>query len=249
MPVGSLTAEVRRFRIQELLAQDGALNLARAADECGVSEMTIRRDLAELERQGLVRRVRGGALAVEAERFERRVARNSSAKARISAKLLPLLPASGFVAMDSSSTIHRLAQDLEPTAVTVFTTGIETFQALRGKVDRAVLSGGELENATGSFVGPIALRTVGDFHFARSFLSATSLDPDLGAMESTIENAEVKRALRRSSSSVVVAVDSSKLQCASAAVALRLAEIDLLVTELDPADPQLDPYRDHVDIR
>lgn len=248
MAVGSLSAEVRRARLRDLLAHDGALNLVRAAEECGVSEMTIRRDLAELERQGVVRRVRGGALAVEPERFERRVARNSSAKARISAKLRPLVPGQGFIAMDSSSTVHRLAQELDPVNVTLFTTGLETFQALRGKTSRVVLAGGELDETTGAFVGPVALRTIGDFHFARSFLSASSLDHELGAMESTIENAEVKRALRRVSSSVVVAVDASKLETTSAAVALRLAEIDLLVTELDPHDPRLDPYRDHVDI-
>ena len=248
MTAGSLGAEARRTRIQEFLAADGALDLARAADECGVSEMTIRRDLAELERQGLARRVRGGALAVEPERFDRRAARNNGAKTRIATKLLTLVPAQGFIAMDSSSTIHRLATVLPASDLGVFTTGLETFGVVRRQVGRAVLSGGDLEQGTGAFVGPLALRAVADFHFARTFLSASGIDADRGAMESTIENAEVKRALRRASASVVVAVDASKLEAASAAIALRLAEIDVLVTDLDPHDSRLDAYRPHVEL-
>lgn len=248
MTVGSLGAEVRRTRIREFLLADGSLDLARAADDLGVSEMTIRRDLAELERQGVVRRVRGGAVAVEPERFERRAARNSTAKQRIAAKLRPLVPGHGFIAMDSSSTVHRLASELSASQLTVFTTGFETFQTLHSSGMRAVLSGGELEDATGAFVGPVAVRTIDDFHFARAFLGASGLDADRGAMESTVENAEVKRALRRASASVVVAADATKLQVSSAAVALRLAEIDLLVTDLDPGDARLDPYRPHVEL-
>lgn len=248
MTVGSLGAEVRRTQLRALLDRDGSLDLAQAAAECGVSEMTIRRDLVELERHGLVKRVRGGAMAVEPERFERRTAHNRSAKLRIAAKLEDLTPTHGFLAMDSSSTIHRLAQRLSPRDVTVLTTGIESFHALRSKVARVILSGGELEEATGAFVGPVALRTVSDFHVARSFLSASGLTVDGGAMESTLDSAELKRALRRASASVVLAVDASKLGVPSAAVALRLAEIDVLVTELDPADPLLDPYRPHVEL-
>ena len=249
MTVGSLGAEVRRSRIRESLETDGSLDLARAAEELGVSEMTVRRDLAELERQGLVRRVRGGAVAVEPERFDRRAARNNTAKARIAAKLQALVPTRGFVAMDSSSTIYRLAAGLSVnTAMTVVTTGLETFQALRGVGVDTILSGGEFEAATDAFVGPVAVRAINDFRFDRAFLGASGLDSDRGALDSTLANADVKRAIRRASASVVVALDVSKLEAASAVVALRLPEIDLLVTELDPADSRLDPYRDCLEL-
>lgn len=248
MTISSLSAESRRAQLRELLAQEGALDLARAAEEYGVSEMTIRRDLTELEREGLVRRVRGGAVAVPPELFERRKVANREAKLRIAAKLAKLVPAEGFVAMDASSTIHCLAQEMPASDATVFTTGIETFQILRGKAARTILAGGEFEASTGSLVGPIALRGLRDFYFARSFVSPSALDPELGATESTLEGAETKRAMRAQSQSLVVAADSSKLLRAAAVVALKLTEIDILVTELDPADDALEPYRPHVEI-
>lgn len=248
MSVGSLGAAVRRTRIRELLADDGTLDLASAAEDLGVSEMTVRRDLVVLERDGIVRRVRGGAVAVAPERFERRAARNNTAKQRISTKLRTLVPEAGFVAFDSSSTIHRLVESLDVPALTALATGLETFQALRGRVGRALLCGGDWDEATGSFVGPLAARAISDLHFTRTFVSVTGIDADRGALESTIENADIKRALRRASSSLVVAADASKIGAAAAAVALPLADIDVLVTDLDPADSRLDAFRDHVEL-
>ncbi len=248
MAISSLSAENRRTQLREVLAQEGYVDLARAAEECGVSEMTIRRDLTELEREGLLRRVRGGAVAVPPELFERRKASNREAKLCIAAKLATLMLHDGFVALDASSTVHCLAQEMPASAATVFTTGIETFQVLRGKVARAIIAGGELEASTGALVGPVALRGLQDFNFARSFVSPSGIAPELGATESTIEGAEMKRALRRRSQSLVVAADSSKLSRGAAVVALELSEIDVLVTELDPSDPALDLFRSHVEL-
>lgn len=248
MAISSLSAESRRTQLREHLAKDGALDLAIAADECGVSEMTIRRDLNELEREGLLKRVRGGAIAVPPELFERRKVSHREGKMRIATKLTALVPKHGFVAMDASSTIHSLVQEMATSEATVFTTGIETFQVLRGKAARAIISGGELEASTGALVGPVALRGLNDFYFARSFISPSGIDSELGATESTIEGAELKRALRRRSLSVVVAADSSKLSRVASVVALELSEIDFLVTELDPSDPVLDAYRAHVEL-
>ncbi|MDO5533670.1 MAG: DeoR/GlpR family DNA-binding transcription regulator [Propionibacteriaceae bacterium] len=248
MSVGSLGAEVRRTRIRELMAGTGRLDLAWTAGELGVSEMTVRRDLVELERQGLLRRVRGGAVSVEPEQFDRRAARNNTAKQRIAAKLRTLVPDHGFVALDSSSTIHRLAESLDAPEVTALATGLETFQALRGRVGRALLCGGDWEEATGSFVGPLASRTIKDLYFTRTFVSVTGLDPQRGVLESTIENADIKRALRAASSSLVVAADASKLGTTSAALALPLTDVDILVTDLDPDHDDLAPYRDHVEL-
>ncbi|MCW5952484.1 MAG: DeoR/GlpR transcriptional regulator [Propionibacteriaceae bacterium] len=248
MAISSLSAESRRVHLRELVAREGSLDLTQAAEVCGVSEMTIRRDLAELEREGLLRRVRGGAVAVLPELFERRKAANHEAKSRIASKLTSLFPSSGFVAMDASSTLHCLAQTLTESQATVFTTGVETFHILRNKVGRAIISGGEVEAATGALVGPVALRGLQDFCFDRSFISPSGLDSRMGATESTLEGAEVKRMLRRRSQSVVVAADSTKLSRIAPAVALEVSEIDLLVTELDPADPALDPYRGHVEL-
>ena len=83
----------------------------------------------------------------------------------------------------------------------------------------------------------------------RLFVSAAALDPRHGTSEATLEEAEVKLALADVAAEVVVAVDSSKLDQRAPARALPPERVDLLVTELDPADARLDPYREQWQIR
>lgn len=248
MPFSSLGAETRRARLLEIMERTGSIDLSAAAVECNVSEMTIRRDIAELERQGLARRVRGGAIGVEPEGFEHRMARNRSAKEKIRTKLESLMPSVGLVGMDSSSTVYRLAHYMGTSPISVMTTGIETFHTVRSKVSRAFLTGGEYEVATGALVGPVALRTLADHHYTRVFASCTALSPEHGASDSALEVADLKRTFRKHTDSFVLAIDSTKLGRTACAIGLGLAEIDLLVTELDPDDPALEPYRSLVEI-
>lgn len=166
-------------------------------------------------------------------------------------KLLDLVGDGGAIGIDASTTLQRLAGTLPPVRdLTVLTNGPDTFQELQGRVGVvALLTGGRLDDRTGSLVGPMASRSVQDFSLRRLFVSAASVDPELGTSEATIEDAEAKMAFAGVSAQVVVAVDSSKLGKRSSARCLGWDRIDLLVTELDAEDPRLDPYRDAVEVR
>lgn len=248
---GNLATEERLDRLTQRLGAHGRIEIAAAAVELGVSEMTIRRDLKELEERGTVKRVRGGALAVGPQPFADRRRTAAKAKAAIAAKLAALVPATGAVAFDASSTVMRLASSLgEARDLVVLTNGPETFHALQGTAGvRPLLTGGELEPRTGSLVGPLACRAAGQLALARLFASAAALDIGLGATEACIEEAEVKRAMAAAAAQVVLAVDASKLASRAVAVSLDWDTVDLLVTELSPRDARLEPYRDLVDIR
>ena len=210
-----------------------------------MSEMTIRRDLDELEALGAARRVRGGAVAVGPEPFAERHRHNARAKARIADKLLGVIPDRGTVAFDASTTVYRLAAALDGARdLVVVTNGMDTFHKLTGKTGIvATLTGGSIEPRTGSLVGPVAVRSAEDFMFDVFVCSSAALDPALGSSEASLEEAEVKRALSRTSGRIVLAVDHSKLGTRAEARMFALDEIDALVTDLDPADDRLDPYR------
>ena len=245
---GSLAAEERRRVLLDLLRDSGRVDISGAAGQLGVHHMTIRRDLKGLEREGSARLVRGGAVFTGTEEFEIRQSRALSAKRRIAQKLGPLVLGHDSVAIDASTTLFRFAEDLPSVDhLVVVTYGIPAFQSLQSRAGvRAFLSGGELDRRTGSLVGPVAQRTLEGFSLSCCFLSASALDPELGTMEPTVEEVEMKQAMGRASQSVVLAVDSAKLSQRSAVRALSLDQIQTVVTELDPADPRLDPYRDRV---
>lgn len=246
-----MLAEHRRRWLQERLAADGSVTISEAAAALGVSEMTVRRDLAELEDRGAARRVRGGATAVGPQPFAERHAVATRAKARIAGKLAELVPATGVVAFDASSTVMRLVSGLGPVRdLTVLTNGPHTFAALQELPGvTAELTGGRLDPRTGSLVGPIACRAAEQLLVDVLFCSAAAVDPGAGALEATLEEAEVKRTIAARAGLVVLAADSSKLGTRAAAAGLAWDRIDVLVTELDPSHRRLEPYRARVELR
>lgn len=242
--------EERLGEMRELIAEQGAVRIDELATDFGVSEMTIRRDLDELEALGVARRVRGGAIALGPEAWEQRHQENARAKAKIAEKLLPLVPVSGTVAFDASTTIYRLAVAIETARdLVVVTNGWDTFHSMNGRPGvTATLTGGTEEPRTGSLVGPMAVRAAQGYLYDTFFSSAAAIDPTLGSSEAALAESEVKRAFSQTSSRIVLAIDQSKLNTRAQARVFDFEELDLLVTDLDPSDARLDAYRELVEI-
>lgn len=243
---GNPDAQRRREELVELAGAPEGVSIDGAAERFGVSSMTIRRDLLELEAEGLIRRVRGGATASPRARpFDARSAIRASAKRTVAEKALHLVPATGTIALDGSTTINTLASMVGPRdGLTVFTNAFETFHTLH-PLDgvTAVLSGGTAEPTTGSFVGAVARRTLRSMYFDAFFTSADALDPLDGTSEVSIDEAEAKQAAAANSTTVIVCIDSSKLERRSVARALEDSDYSVLITELDPDSPTLDAFR------
>lgn len=242
--------EERLGEVRDLIVEAGAVRIDELATVFGVSEMTIRRDLDELEALGVARRVRGGAVALGPEPFAQRHRHNARAKAKVAEKLQTLLPASGTLAFDASTTIYRLAASIEGARdLVVVTNGLDTFHTLRGKPGvTATLTGGSEEPRTGSLVGPIAVRTAQEFLYDMLICSAAALEASVGSSEASLAESEVKRAFSQTSSRIIVAVDQSKLETRAQARMFELESVDLLVTDLEPEDRRLDAFRNGVEL-
>lgn len=240
--------EERLLWLRNQLDSHGIVRITHAAQHLEVSDMTIRRDLLELESLGMARRIRGGAVAVLAVAFEGRHNLHPAAKAKIAAKVRSLVPGSGAIGIDASSTLVRLATALDRAReLLVITNGSEAFAALQDKPGLTpMLTGGSLDARTGGFVGPLACRAASSLLLNKLFLSAAALDAAIGSSETTLEGAEVKRAMASVAAEIIVAVDSSKLGSRSIVPAVSWEQVSLLVTELDPRDARLDPYRKKV---
>ena len=249
---GNLDAQRRRDELVELANTPRGVMIDAAAELFGVSPMTIRRDLLELEAEGRVRRVRGGATAAPRARpFNARRAIRATAKRTIAEKALQLVPSTGTIALDASTTVSMLASTIGPRdGLAAYTNSFESFQLLQPFDGvSAVISGGTAEPTTGSLVGPLARRSIRSVYFDIFFSSADALDSEDGTSEVSPEEAELKQAMATNASTTVVLIDSSKLQRRSVARALEVSEISMLITELDPQDERLVAYREIADIR
>ncbi|UDY34904.1 DeoR/GlpR family DNA-binding transcription regulator [Dermatobacter hominis] len=242
----SIGAVDRAQRIREELDRAGRVRVVELASDMGVSEMTIRRDLDDMAEDGLLQRVHGGAIAVGPQPFAKRLHQHGRAKERIAAKLVELVGEGGAIGIDASTTMQRLIPRLQNAGdLTVLTNGLDSFAAMQGVAGvTALLTGGRSDARTGSLVGPLAVRATHDVLLRRLFVSAAAVDPHRGSSEATLDEAEIKLAMADVAAEVVLAVDSSKLGQRAPAAGLGPERVAMLVTELDPADRALDPYRE-----
>lgn len=241
---GSVDAQRRRDALAALIEQRGAVSLADASAAVGVSEMTIRRDLIELEADGRVRRIRGGAtVPAGPRRFSVRSNARSEQKQLIARKALSLVPAAGAIALDASTTVGALGGLLTDHAdLTVMTNSWQNFTTVgRAGSARVLLTGGEAEPATDSLIGPIATRAAGSLSYDVVFVSASGVDAELGSCDVSLGETQVKQEFARSSQRVVLLADSSKLGGRDIARSFTWEQIDVLVTDLDPDDAALRP--------
>jgi len=185
----------------------------------GVSSMTARRDLAELERQGVLRRTHGGAVlpAVSAheDSFAQRVESGAQAKQALAAAAVRLIAAGETVFLDSSSTTYFVARAIIDAGlpVTLLTNSLPVMDlvtAQAGPNVDLVGVGGTLRRLTQSFVGPYAVQTV-RAHFAdRLFMSVKGITPDGTLTDADLLEAEVKRTMIDQSAEGILLLDGSK---------------------------------------
>jgi len=248
----SVQGEQRRKILREMLERDGSVMLVAAAAALGVSEMTIRRDLADLEVAGVARRVRGGATRVVGPRsFRDRRAQRRTAKDRIAQKAAALVPDTGAIAIDASTTAGGLGAILtRHSDLVVVTNSWDNFGSVRrAGVKRAILTGGEVDELTDSLVGPVACRAAASHSYRAVFAGANGLEVGFGASDVSLEEAQVKVEFARAADDVILLADSSKLGGRDLARSFAWQDVSVLVTELDPSDERLAELRTLVELR
>ncbi|MEJ5868374.1 DeoR/GlpR family DNA-binding transcription regulator [Pseudokineococcus sp. 5B2Z-1] len=239
-----MLAEERRQAVADLVRARGAVRLAELAEELGVSEMTARRDVAELAGRGLLDRVHGGAMALRAPSteepgFAAKSGLHVAAKTAVAREAAALVPPGSSVALSAGTTTHLAAGLLrEVPGLTVVTNSLPVADLLAGAPGGAeVLLVGGRPTPSRALVGPVAVRALEAVNVDVLLLGAHGVDPARGLTTPTLEEAETDRALARAARRVVVLADSSKWRVVGLAAALPLEDVDVLVTDdgLPPA--------------
>jgi DeoR/GlpR family transcriptional regulator of sugar metabolism len=219
-PARPMLAAARRSAIADLLRDTGAVTVTEVESRFGVSPMTARRDLAELERQGIARRTHGGAvlpsISAQEDSFAQRVEVATTAKGALAEAAAAMISPRETVFLDSSSTAYFVARRIVDLGlgVTVITNSLPVMDAVASRESpnvKLIGIGGTLRPLTRSYVGPYAIHTVRG-HFAdRLFLSVKGVTRD-GVMTDADElEAEVKRCMIGQAEEAVLLLDNSKL--------------------------------------
>ena len=239
-----LPARLRHNHLVETVRKRGFVHVADVAAELGVSEMTIRRDLVELEREGALTRTRGGAMldtdaaqpVIDSEEpaFAARLRNHQEEKRRIAAMAAELVDRRLSVALDVGTTTHLLAQALADRGnVKFFTSSLRT-ALLLGEAGREVyVPAGQIRGEEMSICGPAARAEFEGYWFDIAFIGVSGITAD-GIYDYSLEDSELKRVYLRRSASKVVLCDSSKFHHMSLIRIADLSDIDLLICDAAP---------------
>lgn len=239
-----LPLELRQAHILEQLRKVGFVSVAEAAATLAVSEMTIRRDLIDLERDGRLVRTHGGAIAPESSpaqafddeepAFEQRLRQNNPAKEAIAALAASLVSPRQTVALDVGSSTYVLASRLLafPT-IKVFTNSLR-IATLLGRERRDVyLPGGEVRGNEMSMCGPTAIAQFEQLWFDIAFIGASGLT-ESGFFDYSLEDSELKRVYLRRAGRKVLLCDAAKFDHLSLVQVAPLEAIDMVITNAAP---------------
>jgi DeoR/GlpR family transcriptional regulator of sugar metabolism len=241
---------VRKTRIAELVRRQGFMSPADLAQRFDVSEMTIRRDLAELAMRGEIQRIHGGAIAdvpppeEEAGRpFGGEAVRQQEAKRRIARAALRQVRPAQAVALDAGTTTLELALALGAAAIPVrlFTNNLRVAGLPMGEGAEVYLLGGRLRENERSLGGPVAVEQARRLWFDTAFLGVSSVATQ-GFFDSSIEEAELKRLLIERATRRIFLVDSSKFGTMALVQVAALNQCDLLVTDAPPPRPLAEAF-------
>jgi Transcriptional regulators of sugar metabolism len=240
----SLYASQRQQLLVRTVRSTGRVDAAAAAVEFQVSTETIRKDLIELERLGLLRRVHGGAVAVDELSFEPAVSARTEfmdEKRRIARAALDELPRGGAVLIDNGTTTMCLAE-LFPADrdLTVFTNSLPIALALLNRPRVTVHTlGGRVRGVTMAEVGNWAARALSELQVDVAFLGTNGMSVERGVTTPDESEATVKGLMYDAARRRILLADHSKIGRVSLLKYADLSDVDLLITDTGLPDPEL----------
>lgn len=241
----NLLAEQRRALILDEVRRRGGVRVNELTRKLGVSDMTVRRDLDALARQGVLEKVHGGAVpVVEASThepgFEAKSGLELTAKEDIARAAAELVAPGSAIALSGGTTTFALAHQLvDVSDLTVVTNSVrvaDVFHAAqrttgpRQGAATVVLTGG-VRTPSDSLVGPVADQAIAALHFDVLFLGVHGISVEAGLSTPNLAEAETNRRLVQSARRVVVVADHTKWGVVGLSSFAALEQVDTLVTD------------------
>jgi len=234
-----LTTAQRLATIIELISRKGSISIKELEEIFNVSRMTIHRDLARLEKEGILRRVKGGAIlsrSTSAElTFALREQRNREKKLLIGNKATELVEDGTAIAVDASTTALHFVRCLKRrqfSNLIVVTTGIKTALELIGEHGiQVILCGGLVREISLSLVGKLASIALRNFHCVRAFISGEGLTFEDGVTASNVLEVESKQELMESASESILLLDSSKFGKTAFVTIAPVESFNIIITD------------------
>lgn len=244
-----LLIEERRRRICELVRAQGRVTVDALATRFGISQVTIRGDLATLESAGALTRTHGGALTMPGDQpLDVKQLQHHAEKLRIAEAAAALIRDGETIILDSGTTtaeIARRIRTLELRSINVITNALNIAALLIDTPSvRLIMPGGILRRESNSLSGPSAEAALETLQADRLYLGADGLDPKVGVMTPHLAEAQLNAKMIAISRQVVVVADSSKLMRRNVSLIARVEQIHMLISDRAAPAEAVDELRE-----
>jgi len=237
----------RRDVILQLVEREGFASVQALLDATGASESTLRRDLELLDRNGQIRRTRGGAAYVgeSITPFEVRKTQASAEKQRLGRRTAELIQPGETVLLDGGTTTLEVARNLAGKSLQVVTNSLPIVSILAAAPEiELIFLGGYLYPKTGVTLGPLTTAALEQMKVRRLVLSAGGMTPD-GLFNSNSLLVDAERKMIEAADEVVVVADGTKFGHSELAFLCGWDHVDRIVIDNDPAAEWKDVFERH----
>ena len=233
--------ETRKNSILEHIAENGTIKIQEICEMFGISDMTARRDLNDLNRRGLVRRIHGGAVANLGRSYEppfqTRSSKNEKKKKIIGEKAAELIYDGDSISLDVGTTTLEVARMLaEKRNLTIVTNCLQIANLLVGTLSlevnaRLIITGGIVRPRELSMIGNIPEEVYSNYHTDKAFLGIGGISLENGLTEYNIEDSQIKKVLLQNSLEKIIVADSSKFGVTTFNTVGPLESVDTIITD------------------
>ena len=233
----------RMVEIEKLVNRRGVITVTEIVEMMKVSDMTIRRDLAELEEQGLITRIHGGARSNQQLKYreiphEEKLYQHIAAKRQVASKAAKLIQDGETIFLGPGTSVEILAEEIQNEELRVITNCLPIFNELYKKSSdtfKVILLGGEMRDLTQAFVGEITNALLERMYYNKMFFSGNGIKDGQAFTQ--------RLAIEKSSESYLL-MDSSKIGKEDFTSICSLSDVTAVITDVstDNAHEELEVY-------
>jgi DeoR/GlpR family transcriptional regulator of sugar metabolism len=234
----------RHVKILDIVTQRQKLEVSALAELLGVSKVTVRKDLAELEELGVLRREHGFAVTGAVDDVGRRLAYHYEIKKRIAQAAAQIVDDGETVIIESGSCCALLAEELATTKrdVTVITNSVFIANHVRNASrTKVILLGGDYQGEAQVVVGPIAIKCVEDFFTDKLFIGTDGFTEKFGFTGRDHLRAVTVQGIAKQARQVMVLTESEKFSHQGVVGLVRTSEVSAVYTD-DRIPPETEAF-------
>lgn len=250
-----MLSEQRHKEIMKVLAQDGSIKTSTLCELLSTSRETVRRDLEYLEEKGLLKRIHGGALKIEAPvetnaaytSFEQRKKIHSSDKEEIALEAAKYISEGQAIALDSGTTSLELARVIKQQfrSLTVITNSLMIANELADSGGiTLVLTGGIYNSEEKAFLSDMATLILSHINIDILFLTTCGVSLERGITYQRVDDLNIQSKLMNASDRTIVIADSSKLGVNSLVKMCGIEQISMIITDAHAPSERIQAFRE-----